>query len=65
MNSLLNRFVLCLLPLDVAITGAGIGGLATANALLVKNRASGVSVYEQASHFVPTTGAGFVFSPNG
>jgi salicylate hydroxylase len=50
---------------SVAIIGAGIGGLATANALLYQDCVSSLKVYEQASHFVPTAGAGFGFSPNG
>jgi salicylate hydroxylase len=56
--------------IDIAVIGAGIGGLATANALMVKNNHGqdkffNVRVYEQASNFVPTAGAGFGFSPNG
>lgn len=43
--------------------GAGIGGLTAATALA--KRGMRVSVYEQASHFVPRVGAGFGFSPNG
>jgi salicylate hydroxylase len=50
---------------SVAIIGGGIGGLTTANALLCRQVASRVTVYEQAPYFVSTAGAGFGFSPNG
>jgi 2-polyprenyl-6-methoxyphenol hydroxylase-like FAD-dependent oxidoreductase len=60
---------------SIAVVGGGIGGLAFANALLHKdNRAYGkregpvlerVTIYDQASHFSPTAGAGFGLSPNG
>lgn len=39
---------------SVAVIGGGIGGLSVANALLRKNVAARVSVYEQAKEFVPT-----------
>jgi salicylate hydroxylase len=47
----------------VGIIGGGIGGLTAANAL--KQKGFSVRVFEQASHFLPTAGAGFGFSPNG
>jgi salicylate hydroxylase len=47
----------------IGIVGAGIGGLTAANALLQKGFV--VKVFDQASHFVSTAGAGFGFSPNG
>jgi salicylate hydroxylase len=51
---------------SLAIIGGGIGGLTSACALLRKeNLSSRVTVYDQASHFVPTAGAGFGLSPNG
>jgi 2-polyprenyl-6-methoxyphenol hydroxylase-like FAD-dependent oxidoreductase len=51
---------------SIAIIGGGIGGLTAANAFLFrKNLVGRVSIYEQASHFIPTAGAGFGFSPNG
>jgi 2-polyprenyl-6-methoxyphenol hydroxylase-like FAD-dependent oxidoreductase len=53
----------------IGIVGGGIGGLAAANALLhrpnLTDRVS-VSIYDQASEFIPTAGAaGFGLSPNG
>jgi salicylate hydroxylase len=50
---------------SIAIIGGGIGGLTVANALLHKQRTNRITVYEQASQFIPTAGAGFGFSPNG
>jgi 2-polyprenyl-6-methoxyphenol hydroxylase-like FAD-dependent oxidoreductase len=52
---------------SIAVIGGGIGGLSVANAALLhrKNLVHRVSVYEKASHFMPTAGAGFGFSPNG
>lgn len=47
----------------IAIVGAGIGGLTTANALIQKGFA--VKVFDQTSKFVSTAGAGFGLSPNG
>lgn len=49
---------------SIGIIGAGIGGLTVANALL-RRGFKDVRVYDQASHFVATAGAGFGFSPNG
>jgi salicylate hydroxylase len=50
--------------LSIGIIGAGIGGLTAANAL-IRRGFKNVRVYDQASHFVATAGAGFGFSPNG
>lgn len=50
---------------SIAIIGGGIGGLTAANALLHKNLTNRITVYEKASHFIPSAGAGFGFSPNG
>src|SRR6476661_1312760 len=49
-------------PLRVAIVGGGIGGIATANALL--QRGLDVHVYEQASALTEV-GAGIAIQPNG
>lgn len=49
---------------SIGIIGAGIGGLTAANAL-IRRGFTNVRVYDQASHFVATAGAGFGFSPNG
>ena len=45
------------------IVGGGIGGLTLANAL--HQQGIHVRVFEKASHFIPTAGAGFGFAPNG
>jgi len=52
------------LSLSVGIIGGGIGGLTTANALLRKGFTN-VKVFDAAAKFLPTSGAGFGFSPNG
>lgn len=51
---------------SIAVIGGGIGGLATANALLAKpSLVDRVTVYERAAEFYPNAGAGFGFYPNG
>ena len=49
---------------SIGIVGAGIGGLTTANALIQRGFTR-VNIYDKASHFIPSAGAGFGLSPNG
>lgn len=49
---------------SIGIVGAGLGGLSLCNALL-KRGFTKIKIFDQAKGFLPTSGAGFGFSPNG